>query len=400
MTKARDELRAALSHPNVQAFLRVIREGESSQNDFAYRMRYGGHGKSPVFFDDLSQHPKVFEPTARPGLNSSAAGAYQATWTTWREEQRKYGWPDFSRASQDEFAVARLIYRSALAAVKAGRFEEACRLCHAEWTSLPGGEEENAATPRARETYVRWGGTFAETKPASGETNPAPDETIRPSVEPALDTPDFNPNSLDTEHYDAPTQAQEVSAMPAPLIPIAVAAAQAFLPRLAELIPALGAALGSGSEVQKRNVAVATLVAKAVQDTVAAPTLQAAMETIEQDPQALARVREVVNELVPTLVEAGGGGIKGARDAAASQSGDWRKLVFSLPFAGLIAFVPLAWLVVIASVFKSPWLVEMDAQLRGTVIGFVMGTLAGSIVSYIYGSSMTKGPASPSPNNR
>lgn len=382
----REDLRAALSHPNVQAFLRAIREGESSQAEIAYRMRYGGHGNRPVIFDDLSQHPKVFEPTARSGLNSSAAGAYQATWTTWREEQRKYGWPDFSPASQDEFAVARLVYRGALEAVEAGRFEEACRLCASEWTSLPGGEEENAATARARETYTSWGGKFAQDAPRPEE----PADALGP------DPITFNPDSLDTEHYDAPTEAP----MPAPLIPIAVAAAQAFLPRLVELIPALGTAFGSGSEVQKRNVAAAALVAKAVQDTVAAPNLQTAMEVIEQDPQALARVREVVQDLIPTLTEAGGGGIKGARDAAASQSGDWRKLFFSLPFVGLLAFVPLAWLVVIASVFKAPWLIEMDSQLRGTVIGFVMGTLAGSIVSYIYGSSMTKGASATTTTTR
>ena len=36
------DLRRALGHPNVAAFLRVIRAGESSQTDDAYRMMFGG----------------------------------------------------------------------------------------------------------------------------------------------------------------------------------------------------------------------------------------------------------------------------------------------------------------------------------------------------------------------
>lgn len=368
----RDDLRAALAHPNVAAFLRVIRAGESSQTDDAYRMRYGGHGQKPKRFDSFDAHPRIFEPRA-DGRESSAAGAYQATWTTWREELAKYGWPDFSPASQDEFAVARLVFRKALDAVIAGRFEEACRLCHDEWTSLPGGDEENAATRHARETYIRWGGRFSE----------------QPEAAPA-----FDPDSLATEHYDGPEPYRYTpptgGTMPLPLAPIAIAAAQAFLPRLIDLIPALGAALGSGSEVQKRNVAAATMVAQAVQDTVQAPNLQAAIERMESDPEALAAARAAVTSILPTLVEAGGGGIKGAREASASQSGDWRKLVFSLPFVGILAFVPTIWAVVAAAVFDASWLLKMDAQMRGTVIGFVMGTIAGGIVMYVYGASMTK----------
>ncbi len=373
-------LRAALSDARVQAFLRVIREGESGQTARAYFMRYGGVGSAPKYFDDLSRHPKIFERTP-DGLMSSAAGAYQPTWTTWVETASRWGLPDFSEQSQDEFAVARLIFRDALEDVKAGRFEEACRKCSTEWTSLPGGKEENAATARARATWEKWLGILENAPP----------------IDP-----------LATEHYgEAVTEStirpvpsadeQEAHNMPAPLIPIAIAAAQAFLPRLIELIPALGAAFGSGSEVQKRNVAAASMVAEAVTRTVQAPNLQAAIEELERSPAKLAEARAAVSEILPTLVEAGGGGIKGARDNAAAQSGDWRKLVFSLPFVGIIVFVPTIWAVVAAAVFRAPWLLELDAQMRGTVIGFVMGTIAGGIVMYVYGASMTKGAPQPSP---
>lgn len=183
--------------------------------------------------------------------------------------------------------------------------------------------------------------------------------------------------------------------MAAPLIPIAIAAAQAFLPRLVELIPALGAAFGSGSDTQKRNVAAAAMIADVVTKTVGEPNLQAAISKIETEPAKLAEVRAAVADILPTLVEAGGGGIKGAREAASAQSGDWRKLIFSLPFVAMLLFIPTIWAVVAAAVFKAPWLLELDAQMRGTVIGFVMGTVAGSIVMYVYGASMTKSAPQP-----
>ncbi len=184
--------------------------------------------------------------------------------------------------------------------------------------------------------------------------------------------------------------------MAAPLVPIAIAAAQAFLPRLVELIPALGAAFGSGSDVQKRNIAGATMIADAVTKTVGEKNLQAAIEELERNPAKLAEARAAVADILPTLIEAGGGGIKGARDTAAAQSGDWRKLVFSLPFVGILVFVPTIWAVVAAAVFSFPWLLPLDAQMRGTVIGFVMGTIAGGIVMYVYGASMTKTAPQPS----
>ena len=71
--------------------------------------------------------------------------------------------------------------------------------------------------------------------------------------------------------------------------------------------------------------------------------------------------------------------------------------MFSLPFVGILVFVPTIWAVVAAAVFRASWLLEMDPQMRGTVIGFVMGTIAGGIVMYVYGASMTKSAPQPSP---
>lgn len=371
--KDRAPLRAALENPNVRAFLRVIRGSESRQTADAYRLENGGR----VLPETPVEHPWKGH-RSPPGR---AFGAYQFLASTWAGLVKQYGFPDMSPPSQDEAAVALIIGRGALDEVIAGDLPAAFALLEQEWTSLPGGAEENALTARAAATFAEWGGTTAT---AGGDAPEA-----------------FDPDSLASEHYgdevheSTATQPDNMEGpnMAAPIVPIAIAAAQAFLPRLVELIPALGAAFGSGSPEQKRNIAAATIVAKAVTDTVREPNLQAAIEKIERDPQALAEVRAAVTDLIPTLTEAGGGGIAGARQAAESQSGDWRKLVFSLPFVGLLVFAPAIWVVVAASVFKAPWLVEMDSQLRGTVIGFVMGTLGGSIAGYIYGSSMTRAPS-------
>lgn len=358
----RGGLIAALAHPNVQAFGCVVDLGEHGPNADSldrYRTMFGGS----KFDAPPWQHPR--RAIKAGDYTSTAAGRGQFLSGTWGDLVHAWGFPDFSPECQDEAMVALYVRRGALDDIIAGRLEEAIAKCAKEWASLPGSPygQPTITMEQARARYLERGGYLSA-------------------------APAFNPDSLETERYDQPE-----ASMPAPLVPIAIAAAQAFLPRLIELIPALGAAFGSGSEVQKRNVAAAALVADAVTKTVGEPNLQAAIAKIETEPEKLAEVRAAVADILPTLVEAGGGGIKGARDAAAAQSGDWRKLIFSLPFVGIVLFTPAIWAVVAASVFKASWLLEMDPQLRGTVIGFVMGTLAGSICGYVFGSSMTKAPA-------
>jgi muramidase (phage lysozyme) len=162
-----------LQSQNVRAFSRVVREGESSQTEDAYRMRYGGWNPdtrryNPVaYFDDFSAHPRVMELTPT-GEYSSAAGAYQHTYTTWSTVcMDKYGLgPDFKPYTQDCAFVALLHNRGALEDVVDGRFDEALRKCRNEWASLPGSTLDDGgskvAYDRARAVYSAWGGSFAE----------------------------------------------------------------------------------------------------------------------------------------------------------------------------------------------------------------------------------------------
>ena len=169
--------------------------------------------------------------------------------------------------------------------------------------------------------------------------------------------------------------------MPAPLIPLAIAAAQAFLPKLIEMIPALGAAFGSGSAVQKRNVGALTMVAKAVTDTIGEPNLQSAIERMERDPGALTQVTQAVSEILPVLMEAGGGGIAAARKSASDTGQQPPSRNPAVWF--MAAFVPMVYgaaYVVLTGDFSN------DAKMM--VITAIFSGLLASGTAFFLGSSL------------
>jgi lysozyme len=122
---------SAVSDPNVQAFLAMIRRGEGTSGANGYRTLFGGG-----LFNDYSKHPNVA--VTRGSLTSTAAGAYQILYRTWIEIAATYSLPDFSPGSQDIAAVALIKRRGALADVIAGRWQTAIAKCAKEWASLPG----------------------------------------------------------------------------------------------------------------------------------------------------------------------------------------------------------------------------------------------------------------------
>ncbi len=160
-------LAVALSHANVGAFLRVLRQGESSQGDDAYTIINGG-----AHFSSFDAHPFGELPTTRGGR---AAGAYQFLPTTWADLRRRYPWalPDFAPRSQDAGAVLLINDRGALDAVMAGRIETAIGKLRPTWTSLPGASENSGryTMARALDVYRQHGGRLAadqsDTQPAA-----------------------------------------------------------------------------------------------------------------------------------------------------------------------------------------------------------------------------------------
>ncbi|TAJ76100.1 MAG: hypothetical protein EPO42_13250 [Gallionellaceae bacterium] len=142
----------ALGNKNVQAFLRAIRAGESSQDAAAYNMLvYGGT------FADMSTHPRVYKPIPGSTLKTSAAGAYQITYSTWKWLHLLAGVDDFTPASQDKMAVAYLRKLGALADIVAGDYAAAIEKCAPVWESI--------TVPKLKAridlAYVKYGGAQA-----------------------------------------------------------------------------------------------------------------------------------------------------------------------------------------------------------------------------------------------
>lgn len=342
----RDQLREARSNTNVAAFLRVIREGESSQDDSAFTVCYGGsHFAAPPW-----DHPR--KPIKAGAWTSTAAGAFQFLARTWDGLVKQYGFEDFSPDCQTEAAIALIAGRKALADVIAGRFDHAISKCNKEWASLPGSPygQPTMTLDEARDIYMRHGGQFESAD-------------------------DANHDPLETEHYDAPQE----PTMAFPLIPLITA----FGPQLLQLIPQLGSLFGSGSDVQVRNVKAATMAVDAIVKATDSPNLQAAVEKMQEDPEAARTARAAVAEVM-TLIEVGGGIVE-ARKAAYSpdQTPPWKNPAVWV--AG--AVLPLVYMVAAAVLFGIGGQTWSDDIKTLLVTAIVTGAL-GSITGFFLGSSL------------
>lgn len=189
----------ALTSQNVQAWLRVLREGESTQHPDGYQWLFGSTRAAPKLFHSFLGHPRVRTYETYDGQfikngkidYTTAAGAYQITETTWGDCVNSLGLTDFSPASQDLAAVFLTDRRKALEDVLAGRLEAALKKCALEWASLPGSPygQPTLSMERARATYERYGGRYepveATAPPPLVQLGPEP----APAPEPAPVTP-------------------------------------------------------------------------------------------------------------------------------------------------------------------------------------------------------------------
>ncbi|MEW5291996.1 glycoside hydrolase family 104 protein [Erwinia papayae] len=115
----------------LRAFLQMIRIGEGTTHENGYGTMFNG-----VKFTDFSRHPNVRNEAN--GIVSTAAGAYQFLYRTWRNFQNKFLFIDFSPHNQDLGCIALIAGRKALVDVMNGKVSEAIHLCRVEWASLPG----------------------------------------------------------------------------------------------------------------------------------------------------------------------------------------------------------------------------------------------------------------------
>jgi muramidase (phage lysozyme) len=338
----RDDLLAALTHDNVVAMLRVIRAGESSQDDSAYSVMFGGG-----HFNSFADHPRI-KNTAR-GLTSTAAGAYQILERTWNEVSQRYGLEDFTPRNQDCAAVGLIARRKALDDVLAGRFDQAIAKLGDEWASIPGSKygQPTRTKAQALETYLSYGGRVSDDSPSP-------------------DVPDAN--------------RREVKPMAPLIIPI--------LSMLADAIPALGKMFGSGSEVAQRNVAAGTLIADKLVEVTKAVNLQEAAEKIQNDPSLATAAQAAVNDVLG-IIEAGGGGIDGARKQASTPDGDWHKAFLNPAFVIGLLFTLLAAFVVVTIVWglgTQTWSDEIKAMVVTAVVSGALGSVSGFFLGSSLGS--------------
>jgi len=286
-----NDINEALKSPNVQAFLRVLRAGESSQDDVAYRTMYGGGT-----FASFQDHPRIKNTAA--GITSTAAGAYQFLEKTWNGLDAQYNLPDFSPATQDFAAVALIKGRGALNDVLAGRFDEAVRKCSREWASLPGSPygQPTITLARARKTYEEYGGSYSEVTPV------------------------------------VTTQPKETKMVPLPIIGLALQAIAAFMPKVRELFP--------GSEVSERNLKAAEAVVNIAKDAIGATNEQDLITKLKEDPQSANVAGKAVQAHPIGIVEVGGGIVearKAALEMTKAEVSLWKNPAFIISMVLLLA---------------------------------------------------------------
>lgn len=155
-----DQLAWQDAKPYQKALLNTISGPESGGR---YNVIYGG-GK----FDDFSHHPNQavrIQTGPNAGRTSSAAGKYQFLGSTWDDEAKELGLPDFSPVNQDKAAwnLAAKTYKAKTGQVlddvlQSGdpdAIANVGKVLGGTWTSLPGGIEQGTNTNRFVATYQK-----------------------------------------------------------------------------------------------------------------------------------------------------------------------------------------------------------------------------------------------------
>ena len=176
-----------------------------------------------------------------------------------------------------------------------------------------------------------------------------------------------------------------------PMLPFIAAA----LPSIVQAVPKLIEMFGSGSEVAERNVKAAETVVGIAQEALGAVNAQQVVETLAADPEAPAKVREAIETNWFQIVEAGGGGIAGAREndirVIERMGGFWR----SPSFAALALLLPLAYMIVgsVSGLWGySAWSDDVRAAISTAVVSLIIGGAAGYYWGAATGAGQRKAP--------
>ena len=350
-----DDLATALTHPNMQAFLKMLRHGEGTAHADGYRTLFGGE----LFDNSFVDHPRklVTRKLGSEQITSSAAGAYQFLSKTWDGLVRQYGFSDFSPKTQDLAAVALIAGRNALAPVLAGRLGAAIERCNREWASLPGSPygQPTVTTAKVIELYTAAGGRFEFETPKSVPTpTPAPVPIPTPIATPLPST--------------EPTFKEKI--MPPFLL--------AALPALFEAVPKLFGLFGDKSEQHEKNVKAIQIVADIAKTATNSVNEQELITKLQQDPAAVAQVKAAVERRWFELTEIGGG-VEAARKADAVAVATPGSLWRSPSFIIALALLPLVYLILgaVVGLWGAPFSDDVRSAIANGIIGLVLGSLSG-----------------------
>lgn len=175
-----EQLTLLRENANIRAFLALIRHTEGTEPNRAkwnpYAVTYGydhelkrfdRHPADPSLGADRWRGVRLPDKycTAaglRPPCYSTAAGAYQFIWPTWRALAGRYLLGDFGPSSQDEAAIALLAERHAIDAIIGGDLLIALHAASKEWASLPfsSAGQPKVTLAEAREIFGNAGGVF------------------------------------------------------------------------------------------------------------------------------------------------------------------------------------------------------------------------------------------------
>ena len=171
------------ANDNKAAFLWMIRVCEGTSGPNGYKTMFTGATFDPASSTVVAtnQYVKKFEgqtnnaynwadhpnlpisaSVSGSGLTSTAAGAYQFLYSTWKECQKALNLPDFTELSQDTACLYLLKRRKALDDVESGNFTSAIAKCNLEWASLPGSpyNQHPKDIGTAQAYYKQAGGTI------------------------------------------------------------------------------------------------------------------------------------------------------------------------------------------------------------------------------------------------
>lgn len=157
-----------LNNKNIKAALIAIRKCEGTSNQDGYRFLFGSKSSNAIRFTGFSTHPNIrkeYTDKAQKKIFTTAAGAYQIIKGTYDMLCKKYGFNDFSPATQDLMAVAIFDSEGVLNGVAEGKFfnPEVLDKLNNQWASLPmaGFNQPEKDLATVKKYYLDAGGNIA-----------------------------------------------------------------------------------------------------------------------------------------------------------------------------------------------------------------------------------------------